>query len=85
VHGRCPLAAGFRLVQAHEGEVEVRSVARMRALSELVGNLPFVAEAFGQRPDLFERVERAFRDVPLGHLLFRKDDSYWDAIERAGL
>jgi len=83
VLGRFPLAAGFRLIQAREAEV--RPVARIRALSELVGNLPFVAEAFGKRPDLFDRVEHAFRDVPLGHLHFRKDDSYWDAIERAGL
>jgi hypothetical protein len=30
-------------------------------------------------------VERTFRDVPLAHLHFRKDDGYWDAIDRAGL
>lgn len=83
VTGRYPLAAGFRLVQAPRAEV--RSVARVRALAELVGNLPFVAEEFPRRPDLFERVEHAFRDVPLAHLLFRMDDSYWDAIEEAGL
>ena len=82
VLGRFPLAAGFRLVQAPAAEV--RPVARVRGLAELVGNLPFVAEAFGARPDLFERTERSFAGIPLAHLHFRKDDSYWDAISAAG-
>jgi hypothetical protein len=83
VVGRFPLAAGFRRVQAETAEV--RTVARPRALAELVGNLPFVAEAFAERGDLFEQVTRSFAGIPLGHLRFRKDDSYWDAIEAAGL
>jgi hypothetical protein len=82
VEGRFPLVAGFRLVQATEAAV--RSAPRVRALAELIGNLPFVAEAFGERPDLFERVQHAFAAVPLAHLHFRKDDSYWDAIAAAG-
>jgi hypothetical protein len=82
VQGRFPLAAGFRLIQSPS--VEVRPVARTRALAELVGNLPFVAEAFAERPDLFERTQRSFRLIPLAHLHFRKDDTYWDAIESAG-
>ena len=45
----------------------------------------FVAEAFDRRPDLFAKVERAFDGLPMAHLHFRKDDSYWDAIDRAGL
>jgi hypothetical protein len=82
VVGRFPLAAGFRLVQAPRAEV--RPIPRVRALSELVGNLPFVAESFSARPDLFAAVERAFAAVPLAHLAFRKDDSFWDAIDAAG-
>ena len=82
VIGRFPLVAGFRLVQADRAAVT--EVDRVRGLSELVGNLPFVAEAFASRPDLFERVEQAFTAVPLAHLHFRKDDTYWDAIEAAG-
>jgi len=81
--GQAPLAAGFRIIK--DARADVKSVSRLRALSELIGNLPFVAEAFEIRPDLFEGVDRAFRDVPLAHLHFRKDDSYWDAIDRAGL
>ncbi|HKQ60640.1 MAG TPA: hypothetical protein VJS92_05095 [Candidatus Polarisedimenticolaceae bacterium] len=83
VLGRFPLAAGFRLIQA---PVEaVRAVPRLRALAELVGNLPFVAEAFGVRPDLFATIERAFAPVPLAHLHFtRGGDGYWDAIAAAG-
>jgi hypothetical protein len=83
VVGRFPLVAGFRLVQ--DEEVSVRPVNRLRAMSELIGNLPFVAEGFGQRPELFETIQRAFDSVPLMHLHFRKDDSYWDAIRDAGL
>ena len=83
VKGRFPLAAGFRLIQAERAAV--LDVPRLRAMSELVGNLPFVAELFERRPDLFASVQRAFADVPLAHLAFRKDDSYWDAIADAGL
>lgn len=82
VVGRFPVAAGFRLIQAPQAEV--RRVRRVRALAELVGNLPFVAEAFASRPDLFDRLQRAFDALPLAHLHFRKDDSYWDAIRSAG-
>ena len=84
VVGRFPLAAGFRLIQA-EG-AEVCEVLRTRVLGELIGNLPFVADSFASRPDLFRRVTEAFAGIPLRHLRFaRDDDSYWDAIEAAGL
>ena len=83
VVGAFPLAAGFRIVKSDRAEV--REVPRSIALAELVGNLPFVAEFFAKRPDLFERVERTFASVPLAHLHFRKDDTYWDAITGAGL
>jgi hypothetical protein len=83
VTGQFPLRAGFRIIK--DERAAVKSVARIRALSELVGNLTFVADSFGARPDLFERLESIFKDIPLAHLHFRRDDSYWDAIERAGL
>ena len=83
VQGRFPLAAGFRLIQ--DTSASVRDVLRIQVLGQLIGNLPFVAERFGDRPDLFDKVEQALTDVPLAHLHFRKDDSYWDAIESAGL
>ena len=34
---------------------------------------------------MFEFVEKAFDQVPLSHLHFRKDDSFWEAIDEAGL
>ena len=83
VLGRFPLVAGFRIVKAPAASV--RPVPRAVAFGQLVGNLTFVAEAFAKRPDLFAAVERAFAPVPLLHLHFRKDDSYWDAIDTAGL
>ena len=78
VVGRFPLAAGFRLIQ--DTRAEVRSVPRSRAMAELVGNLTFVAEQYARAPELWEALEGTFRDVPLAHLHFRQDDSYWDAI-----
>lgn len=83
VVGRFPLVAGFRLVQAESAAV--REVSRVRVFGELVGNFPFVAEAYAERPELFGSMEEAFRDIPLRHLHFRRDDSYWDAILSAGL
>lgn len=83
VVGSFPVAAGFRLIQ--DAQAAVKPVPRSRAMAELVGNLTFVAEGYAQAPELWEALERTFRDVPLAHLHFRKDDSYWDAIERAGL
>jgi hypothetical protein len=83
VRGRFPLVAGFRIVQAPQAEV--REVPRVRVLTSLIANLPFVDDAFTVRPDLFERFERTFGALTLRHLHFRKDDSYWDAIAAAGL
>ncbi len=83
VQGRFPMAAGFRILKGERAEV--RPATRVRNFAELVGNLPFVAEAYSRRPDLFRKAEDSFASLPLGHLYFRKDDSYWDAIERAGL
>jgi hypothetical protein len=79
--GRYPLVAGFRIVQ--DTVASVREVHRVKVFGELVGNFPFVAEAYRDRPDLFESMENAFRNTPLYHLHFRKDDSYWDAIREA--
>lgn len=78
VIGGFPLAAGFRLVQATEAAVV--PVARHRALGEFVGNMPFVAEACAVRPELLATVESALSGLPLAHLQFRMDDSYWQAI-----
>lgn len=83
VVGHFPLAAGFRLIKAPEARVA--KVPRSVAFSGLVANLPFVAESFSDRPDLFDSIQRGFAAIPLAHLEFRKDDSYWDAIEAADL
>ncbi|HEX4825684.1 MAG TPA: hypothetical protein VFV19_15385 [Candidatus Polarisedimenticolaceae bacterium] len=83
VVGRFPLAAAFRILKGPAAEV--KDAPRAIVFGQLVGNLTFVAEAFGARPDLFASVEAAFSKVPLRHLVFRKDDSYWDAIDAAGL
>jgi hypothetical protein len=83
VHGRFPLAAGFRLVQATEARV--REVSRRIAFAGLVANLPFVVDVLDADPGALDRVRAAFESIPLRVLEFRKDDSFWDAIEEAGL
>jgi hypothetical protein len=83
VLGAFPLAAGFRLVKGERAAVA--PVPRLRALGELVGNLTFVAEAYASAPELWDALERTFRHVPLAHLHFRRDDTYWDAIAATGL
>ena len=83
VVGRFPLAAAFRILKGPVAEV--RDAPRAIVFGQLVGNLTFVAEAFGARSDLFASIEAAFANVPLRHLVFRKDDSYWDAIDAARL
>ncbi len=83
VVGRFPLRAGFRLVQAPRHAVE--AVPRVVAFAQLVGNLPFVADALPARGTLLARLEHLFREVPLARLCFhRGDDGYWDAIAAAG-
>jgi hypothetical protein len=80
---RAPLAAGFRLVQAEAPAIV--SASRTILFGQVVANLPFLVETLDARPDLFARLEETFAGVPLFHLHFRKDDSYWDVIDRAGL
>jgi hypothetical protein len=82
VEGRFPLHAGFRLVQA--AVAEVRKVERVKVFAALLGNLPFVIDSLGVRPELFAQFERTFADLPLAHLHFTLDESYWDAIRDAG-
>ncbi len=82
VLGSYSLRAGFRILQAPEARVE--EVSRAVAWSGLLANLPFVNDSFQARPELLARVQQAFADLPLAHLHFRKDDSYWDAIDAAG-
>ena len=83
VHGRFPLAAGFRLAQARTARV--RDVPRRVAFAGLVANLPFVVDALDADPGAVDRVRTAFDSIPLRVLEFRKDDTFWDAIEEAGL
>ncbi len=83
VLGHFPLAAGFRIVQAPEARVV--NVSRAIAWSGLVANLPFISDAFPDHPEILERIRGSFASVPLAHLRFCKDDTYWDAVKAAGL
>ncbi len=82
VDGMFPLSAGFRLIQSPAARVE--AIPRVLALSQFIGNLPFVADSFSRRPDLFDRIQQTLEPIALAQLHFRKDETYWDAIVEAG-
>jgi hypothetical protein len=55
-------------------------------MADAIANLPFVVDQLGAGPDLFASVEKVLTSFPIHALRFSKDDdSYWDAIEAAGL
>ncbi|HEY3176585.1 MAG TPA: hypothetical protein VGK94_12585 [Candidatus Polarisedimenticolia bacterium] len=87
VFGRYPVAAGFRLRKAGPGEpAAVEPMEPGNAMADAIANLPFVVDQLGADPSLFARVEKALAAFPIHALRFRmEDDSYWDAIESAGI
>lgn len=80
VVGSFPLEACFRLVKAERSEIV--DASRLAVYAALVGNFPFVADSFNRRPDLMDRMEGSFRDVPMRNLHFARDATFWDEIDR---
>lgn len=76
-----PVAGFYRLVQADEDRVVPLTGAR--AVGELVGSLPFVTERHGSASKAIDVVSRAAASTPVGLLHFRKDRTFWSAIERS--
>lgn len=85
--GRAAIAAAFRLEKAPAGRTPaVAPLATGPAMADAISNLPFVVDQLHASEDLFPAVERALRCLPIFSLRFRKDDdSFWEAIEAAGL
>jgi len=85
--GMHPVAAAFRLRKAGPAEAAaVEPLPASSAMPDAIANLPFVVDHLAAHPRLFERIERVLGAMPMRALRFRKeDDSWWDAIDRAGL
>ncbi len=74
-----PLSALLRLVKSPE--VSVDRLPPGRALAELVANSPVVSGDPEWLPLLMARWESVLRDVPAYALQFRKDASFWEAMD----
>ncbi len=75
-----PLAGLFRLVQ--DPEVYLENTTAGQALAEVVANVPVISADAHQIFDLLSRCQALLADVPSSRLHFRKDDSFWDVIEK---
>jgi hypothetical protein len=80
-NGSFPIASFNRLVQAEV--VRRERLEGARALAEVAGSLPFVMQETGQASLAIETVALALRSAPVFRLEFRKDDSFWSAVEEA--
>jgi hypothetical protein len=73
------LNALLNLVQ--DREVYLHHLPSPRALAQLVANSPVISGDFGLLPNLLTRWERILATVPAFELHFRKDPSFWEAID----
>jgi hypothetical protein len=74
-----PIASLNSLVQAPE--VRREPLTGARALAEICASLPFVMQESRQSRRALEVAGRLLEAVPAYRLRFRKDPSFWDAIE----
>jgi len=78
-----PIAGFYRLVQ--DTEVRLVPLERARAVSEVVGSLPFVTDRSENGVQILDAVGRAVQGSPTFRLHFRKDATFWDVVEQSGL
>jgi hypothetical protein len=76
---RAPLSALLRLVQSPQ--VSLDRLPPGRALAELVANSPVISGDPEWLPTLMERWEAVLREVPVYALQFRREASFWEAID----
>jgi hypothetical protein len=75
-----PIAGFYRLVQ--DTEVRLVPLERARAVSEVVGSLPFVTDRAENGIQILDAVGRAVQGSPAFRLHFRKDATFWQVVER---
>ncbi len=77
-----PVAGFYRLVQS--GEVGLERLRASVAAAEIMGSLPFVSDHPGTGESALGNVGRMVKSVPVFRLAFRKDLTFWEAIDRNG-
>lgn len=74
-----PIAGFYRLIQDSADWLDPLSGAK--AVAELVGSLPFVTERIELAGDVIDAAAAAAHRIPVYKLHFRKDNTFWKAIE----
>lgn len=77
--GRYPVAGLYRLVKDDRVYLERRP--RWQAFSDFLANLPFVVSEAARVPEVWQRAEALFSLLSVSYLHFRKDASFWPAID----
>ncbi|HEV8122188.1 MAG TPA: hypothetical protein VGQ67_14425 [Candidatus Polarisedimenticolia bacterium] len=77
-----PLAGLYRLVQSPE--VRLERLDRARALGEVASCLPFVMHDAPSAARALDSAAAFLAGVPVWRLRFRRDDAFWQAIEKEG-
>ncbi len=81
--GSARVAGLFRLVQSRD--VVAIPLAPAQAVAELAANAPVICADRGRGAALLGRCAALADQVPAHALHFRRDPSFWDAVERAAL
>ncbi|RLD04487.1 MAG: hypothetical protein DRI56_11225 [Chloroflexota bacterium] len=75
-----PLAGLFRLVQ--DKNVHLEKISKGQALAELIGNIPIIPLSAPRNLPLLHRLETLIDAIPIYHLHFLPDDSFWQIIQK---
>ena len=78
--GTFPVAGFYRLRKDTRNEVRPDDGG---CFADLVGNLPFVVDQIPGHPHLIDGVRALVDGTPFRYLHFRKDESFWAAIDAA--
>jgi hypothetical protein len=77
--GSFPIASLNRLVQSDK--VSLERIEGARALAELSGSLPFVMQEPAEAARALDTAQQVVDKVPVRRLKFRRDASFWQAVE----
>ncbi len=78
VVGAFPVAGFYRLRKDTNTHVRADDGG---CFADLLGNLPFVVDQMPRHPDLIDRVHSLVGGATLLYLHFRKDESFWPAVD----
>lgn len=80
---RYPVVGIFRLRKS--AEVSVRPFTGPIAFADFVANLPYVVSEIDRHAGAWDRIRAAFKRLRSFELHFRRDDSFWPAIDALAL